>query len=336
MRNTMKILISKVIAITSIALMGLQTARINACDPVEDVKAKWIKWANDNVEYEKAKLFDYYEISSDLLNNKEIQEKLQEKLSEVDASYRSDFLDLEEDPRDPILQLAKSILSCDACKNIKIKYTHCPTTSMGITRDNATDTCCIDLNPIGLKDVSKNEITDILRHEKSHAVYHDSFNKLQISTLLFEHSPAAKKLTALRKEYYAEWKECLNEWRRKNIKDDDAIFKLDDIERKVEKNYSEYLEFIEGVSNNMSSYHKAQETRADVYAAITSPQQGDGFIASLQKSLQEELQGRISIAYHNHPHHKDRIALLQQIKSELQSAQYMTRAMRAMSDDQTF
>ncbi|MCL5876070.1 MAG: hypothetical protein M1114_06380 [Candidatus Dependentiae bacterium] len=83
----MKIVISKVIAITSIALMGPQTARINACDPVEDVKTKWMKWANDNVEQAKAKLFDSYEISSDLLNNKEIQEKLPKTMRYIAMTF---------------------------------------------------------------------------------------------------------------------------------------------------------------------------------------------------------------------------------------------------------
>jgi len=188
------------------------------------------------------------------------------------------------------------------------------------------------------KNKPKNEITDLLRHEKCHAVYHDQADRIKISTLISEYSPAGKKLDALYKEYYAKLKECYNEWLK--IKNDDALFKLNDIYGKFKKISLEHREFKRDVSKNISSYRKAKETRADVYAAITSPQHGDGFIAFLQKALQEELQGRLRIIYDNHPHHKDRIALLQQIKSELQSAeqekQCMTRAMRTMSDDQTF
>ncbi|MCL5876069.1 MAG: hypothetical protein M1114_06375 [Candidatus Dependentiae bacterium] len=210
---------------------------------------------------------------------------------------------------------------------------------MSITRDHSTDTCCINLNPAEHKNSNKDALIDSLLHEKGHAVYHDGFNNRQISTLLLKYSPAVKKFAALRKEYYTELKECHNEW-LKNTKNDAALFKINDIDCKIKKNNLEHLKFTQDVSKNMSPYRKSQEIRADVYAAITSPQQGDGFITSLQKDLQEESQGRLRIIYDNHPHHKGRIVLLQQIKSELQSAeqekQCMTRAMCTMSDDQTF
>ncbi len=318
-------------------LSTLIVAPIIACDPVEEVKAKWMNWANYNVEKEKAKLFDYYEISSELLNDKDIQEQLREMY----PSPQSDFLHLEEDPRDPLLQLAKSILACDECKNIKVKYEHSPNASVCIARDAATATCCISMHPKEHKDNNKNEIIDILLHEKSHVIYHDSEERCQILAFILEYSPTATRLAALQEKYNTEEQEYLDKWRKNRKKSKKQFFEDDvykEIGLKLKESRLEYLEFRQNAPKNMAPYRKAKETRADVYAVIASSQKGDGLTTSFQKDLQQEFEGRISLSYKRHPHHKDRIMLLKKIKSELQGAEqekrYMATAMQTMSDNQ--
>ncbi len=270
---------------------------IIASDPVEDVKAKWMKWANENVEQEKARCLESIKMT-DHFDDPDVRKAALHNFR--NGTTKGRFATIKGPTEiaqntDPIVELAKNILTCPACESIKVLIHNDLSVDFGISRNYDTNTCNLYV-PLSELD-KKIDHSESLLHEKAHIIYEDSLNHEKMGILSQKSGLFKNKIQSA--------------------------------------NHSELI----------SSYLKAQETRADVYATIISPQYGDNLCHSFQEFGKEVIidfgifrVSTVPIFGSNHPHPKDRIALLQQIKSELQDAEqekrYMTTAMQAMSDDQ--
>jgi hypothetical protein len=230
---------------------------------VEQIKQKWMDWANARVEAERDLFFKKYGLDDSYLPDSETIEFFKsshdKQLEEQDLILAA--CEDEASCVAPVKEIAAKIF--EKCDKIHVLdqqgFDH---NQVAVLKKHKDNSCYVALNcEKHLKDVE--QLKEILRHEYSHILHEDNFNYDLI-------------------QYGA--------WSKSNA------------DRST-------------IEEQFLPYHRAFETRADVYAAITSPSYGAHLITFLKNSPYYDEETL------THPKDSDRIALLEKIKSELESAQ---------------
>jgi len=226
---------------------------------LDEVKEKWIKWADSAVLAERDAFLKRYGLDG---SNLRFDDKLVEMIrSSIDQGvFLEDALinSSEEITLGPVKTVAAEVF-----KKCDVRVMHNPdleVQQVGVAKHYDSNMCYVVLNcEKHLGNLS--QLQEVLRHEYSHVLNDDNLNEGLIQ--------------------YAAWANST-------------------VER-------------EKVEEQTLPYHRAFETRADVYAAVNSPHHGKhliDFFGATSKGSQVI----------THPADSERIALLEKIKLELDAA----------------
>ena len=245
------------------------------------VKEKWIKWADSMVTSERDMFLKNYGLDSSCLNNNEIIELFKSNSDkkakqEVDSSQKNRFY--------KIVGKIKNLLFS-------------PSEDLKISEENSKAVKQIateilkKYNNIEILNNPKFEIGDVgvFRHYKNNICY-----------IILNCDMHLKNISQLKEILLHEYSHIIYE---DNINEEIiqyAAWSNSNAER-------------EEIEKQTLSYHRAFEARADVYAAINSPDHGK-YLIDFTKTLPENSE------IFTHPKKSDRIALLEKIKFELDSA----------------
>jgi len=229
------------------------------------VKKKWFDWANARVENEKNKFLEVYGLNVHHLNDQEtitVLKLTHDQMVEKAVDHytlRTDSIDNKD--IEVVQKIANKVFVGPVPRYVQVfndsRFTY---DQVGVSHHYATNRCYVMLNSaLHIKYVARLE--EILRHEYSHVINQDDFNKELIRCAAWVNSQ--------------------------------------DTHEKVERNSHPVCQ--------------AFETRADVYAAIHSPDHGKHLIDVFKTFAPHE--GDLT-----HPIPCERIALLEQIKTEFDAA----------------